>query len=278
MIILSPQHMTIPANAVCHSQLINGFTQTQHQHKILRYIYLWAVLHTLLSSWIILSLVKFPSHFLSGTMHHLHTVLLVLHNTHKQPLSALEEISLHSINLTHPHLVLAVTAASHPPPALTQSPRYVTSLTISTSSHHFSSCFTVSPIFPSHFLHVKYFFKTGVTLFTPAHLPWIHLPHRTRKIKLAFTLKLQTTHGSTLLLDMPSFVMTPLAITSVFPILIFKLLLSKASLHFIFHLIAHSNTFLGNRSKDFSRSTKHIHSLFPLTWYSSGSLLKIGTA
>ena len=39
--------------------------------------------------------------------------------------------------------VLAVTAASHPTPALTQSPRYVNSLTFSTSSHSFSSCSTV---------------------------------------------------------------------------------------------------------------------------------------
>ena len=34
--ILSPQHMTMPKNSVCHSQLIHGFTQAQHVHRIIR--------------------------------------------------------------------------------------------------------------------------------------------------------------------------------------------------------------------------------------------------
>ena len=61
-------------------------------------------------------------------MLHFHTVLLDLHNSYEQLISALEEISYHaetyqhSLGLTHPHHVLAVTAASHPPPALTLSP------------------------------------------------------------------------------------------------------------------------------------------------------------
>ena len=61
---------------------------------------------------------------------------------------------------------------------------------------------------------------------------WIHIPHYTHKIELAFTLKLQTQHGSTLLLNKPSFVMPQLIITPVFPRLTFKPLLSKASFHF----------------------------------------------
>ena len=48
-----------------------------------------------------------------------------------------------------------VTAASHPTSTCTLSPRYVNSITISTSLHNFSSCSTASPIFPSHSLHVK---------------------------------------------------------------------------------------------------------------------------
>ena len=68
------------------------------------------------------------------------------------------------------------------------------------------------------FLHVKFLESIGVTIFTPAQLLWIHLPHNT---ELAFTLKLQTPHRSTLLLDMPSFVMPPLTITMVFPRLTF---------------------------------------------------------
>ena len=95
-----------------------------------------------------------------------------------------------------------------------------------------TSCYTASPIFPSHFLHAKFFENFGVALFTPAHLPWIHLPHCTHKIEFAFTLKLQTPHRSTLHLDMPSFVMLLLTITFVFSRLTFKPLLSKASIHF----------------------------------------------
>ena len=68
--------------------------------------------------------------------------------------------TMHSLNLTYPHLVLAVTAASHPPPAPTLSPRYVNSFYVFTSLHNFSSRFTASPIFPLNFLHVKLHKKT----------------------------------------------------------------------------------------------------------------------
>ena len=33
---LSPQHMTIPTNTACHSQLVYSFLQTQHEHQIHR--------------------------------------------------------------------------------------------------------------------------------------------------------------------------------------------------------------------------------------------------
>ena len=70
------------------------------------------------------------------------------------------------------------------------------------------------------------------TILTPAHLLWVHLPHCTHNTELAFTLKLQTPHGSTLLLDMSSSVMPPQTIPLVFSRLTFKPLLSKASLHY----------------------------------------------
>ena len=129
-----------------------------------------------------------------------------------------------------PHFNLAVTAASHPPPEHTLSPRYVNFLNVSTSSHTFSSCSTASPIFPSHFLHVKCLENIGHP-FSPAHLPWIDLPHCTHNTELAFILKLQIPYGSTSLLDIPSFVRL-LTITVIFPMLTSKQLLSKASFHF----------------------------------------------
>ena len=125
---------------------------------------------------------------------------------------------------------MAVTTASYPPPALTLSPRYVNCLTVSTSSRNFSSGSTASPIFPSHFLQVKFLFNSGVTIFT--HLPCIHPPHCTHNTELTFALKLLTQHESALLFDKPSCVKPLLTITLVFPRLSFKPLLSKASFHF----------------------------------------------
>ena len=61
------------------------------------------------------------------------------------------------------------------------SPRYVNSLTVSTSSDNLSFCSTASPIFPSHFLHVKLLENFGVILVILAHIQWIHLPHCTHK-------------------------------------------------------------------------------------------------
>ena len=77
-----------------------------------------------------MSCVKFPSHFISGTMIHFYTVLLALRNSYEQPLSALEKISYHTaahhtLNLAHPHLVLT---ASQPPHSLTLTTRYTNSL------------------------------------------------------------------------------------------------------------------------------------------------------
>ena len=128
--------------------------------------------------------------------------------------SALEEISFHTT--TDHTLVLAVTAGSRPPPALTLTTRYVNSLTDSTSSHHFSFYFTASPIFP-HISCKQDFLKTLRSFFsTPAHLLWIHLPHCPLKTVLAFTLKLQASCESTLFLHMPYSAMPPRSMTLAF--------------------------------------------------------------
>ena len=76
-------------------------------------------------------------------------------------------------------------------------------------------------IFSSCFLYVKFHENLGVTLFTLAHLRWIHLLHCTHNTELAFTHNRQTLHGSTLIV-MPF----------IFPRLTFKPMLSKASSHF----------------------------------------------
>ena len=62
-----------------------------------------ALLHTLLSPWIFMSFVRFPSNFLSGTMLHFHAMLLALHISHEKPLSAFEEISCHAATHDTPY-------------------------------------------------------------------------------------------------------------------------------------------------------------------------------
>ena len=69
------------------------------------------------------------------------------------------------MNLTLPHLVLAVTTDLHPPPALTLSPRYIFSLTVSTLLHGFSFYSTATPIFASNFMLAFCLQNFVVTLF-----------------------------------------------------------------------------------------------------------------
>ena len=141
-------------NTVGHCQLIYGFIQTQHRIKSL---YLFLSLSC--TSHIVLIMDLCPG---KCSMPYFHKWLPALHSSCKQPLSALEGISFHTVaHRTHPF----VTAVSHPPPAITLSPRYVNSLlqfslhhitslppplpvTVLASSHIFSSSSTASPIFP----------------------------------------------------------------------------------------------------------------------------------
>ena len=76
MTILSPQQMNIPKNTVCHINI--------------KSVDLLPVLHTLFSPWISLSFIKFPSHFQAPCFT---TIQLALHNSCKQPISAIHEIS-----------------------------------------------------------------------------------------------------------------------------------------------------------------------------------------
>ena len=107
----------------------------------------------------------------------------------------------------------------------------MSTFTVFTSLHNFPSFFTAFPIYPSHFLQARFFGSLAVTLLTLAHLLWIHLPHWAHKAELAFSLKLHTPHGSTLLWEKPSFVMPSLTI--LFPRLAFEQLLSSDYFHFV---------------------------------------------
>ena len=71
----------------------------------------------------------------------------------------LDGSSPHSLSVTHQHHVQAVTAASHPPPALTQSPRH---FSFHHSLHSPSSCSTACLMFLSHLLLSKSCHKLGL--------------------------------------------------------------------------------------------------------------------
>ena len=120
--------------------------------------------------------------------------------------------------------------SSHPPTALTLSQRYVNSPTVSTSSHNLTSFSTASQIFPSHFLHVKFHVNFGATLFIPAHLSWIHLPHCRHKAELAPKIKPQTPHVSTFRRAIPCQAATDHYLG--LPKANIQILLSKASFHY----------------------------------------------
>ena len=95
MTILFPQHIAMPMNTVCHSQLVYSFLQTQHEHEICASFSVFE-LHSTHCSHFTLSFVKFQSHFHSGTILHSHTVLLALCNSYMLSLSALEETFCHT--------------------------------------------------------------------------------------------------------------------------------------------------------------------------------------
>ena len=108
------------------------------------------ILHTLLSPWISLSFIKLPSLFQAPyftSMQYCCPYITPMNSPFQlwkiftiQQLTALPKPN-------HPHLVLAVTGASHPPPALTLSPINANSRTVSNSSNSVSYCSTASPIF-----------------------------------------------------------------------------------------------------------------------------------
>ena len=90
MTILPHQHMIIPANTVCHRQMIYSFIQTQHQ--LLRPISIFDLYSTHSSHHRSLCPLQDSNIAFFQAPLHLHTVLLALHYSYKQPLSALEEI------------------------------------------------------------------------------------------------------------------------------------------------------------------------------------------
>ena len=191
----------------------------------------------MLSTWVSMSLSKLPSNFLSGTMLHCHTVLLVLHNSYKQPLSALEEITCHTVThnilYTQPNHII-FWQLQQPHIFHLHSPCHQDMLLpLLFPLHHIT--FLPDPLPLQYSLHIFCMYKFSQTLESPFllwhiyHISTYHIVHNT---ELTFTLKLQTPYGSTSLVDKPSFVTPLLTITMVFSRLTFKPLLSKSSFQF----------------------------------------------
>ena len=120
--IFPTQLMAMPMNTVCHGQLIYCFIQIQHQHQVLSSFPIFVMYYTYCSHHGSLFLPEI-SILLSFTLH-THSELLTLHSCCKQNLSTLDKIFSpcsnfpHLLNIAHQHLVVAVTAILHIPPAL----------------------------------------------------------------------------------------------------------------------------------------------------------------
>ena len=133
MTILCAQHMTILANTVCLSQPIYGFTQTQH-HILGSFCVLELYsTHCSHHGSLCLSLNSHLTFFLAPCF-----TSIQYYWPYITPINSFRgnqipySNSPYSLNSTQPHPVQAITAASHPPPELTLSPRHVNSLTVST--------------------------------------------------------------------------------------------------------------------------------------------------
>ena len=160
------QHMTMPLNIVYHSQLIYCFIQTQHE--VLKSLFSIFELFSTHCSYGRSFCPSQNSHFAFfqtpcfAVIHNCWPYIALVNSPFQLERKFFHCSNLpHSLSLANPLLVLAVTAASHPLPALTLSPRYVNSHAVYTSSHNVSSCSSASPIFPSHFLQAKFHDKWG---------------------------------------------------------------------------------------------------------------------
>ena len=167
--------MTIPANTVCHRLLIYSCINPRMNIKFVELcIYLSCTPHIALTLDLCplehshITFIQAPCfssiQYCRTYVTHIISPYQFWRKSTIQQLSTLPKLN--PLNF-----VLAVTAVSHPPRALGLSPRYVNSLSVSTSSHNFPFCSTASQILTSHFLHVKFLGNVGVTLFILTHLP-----------------------------------------------------------------------------------------------------------
>ena len=83
------------------------------------------------------------------------------------------------------HSILASSTCTHP---------CYLYIYINSFSHDFSSCSSTSPVFHSHFQQATIRQDFIVTLFTPAHPLWDHLPHCAHTTELVFMLLSRRQH------------------------------------------------------------------------------------
>ena len=90
----------------------------------------------------------------------------------------------HFLTLAHPHPVMVITAASHPPPVLTVSSSYVKLSYCFCFIMSFFSCSTVSPMLLSHFLTLAH--QHPVMVITAASHPPPVLTVSSSYVKLSY--------------------------------------------------------------------------------------------
>ena len=125
-------YLALAVTSVLHAPPLScSGRQQQYQHHLLRPVFILELSSTSYSHHV--SLCPSKNTCLTSFRHHTSLPCSITGLTcllYTAPFSLRGNLlpysnSPHSITLTHRHLVLAVTAASHPPPAITLSPRYV---------------------------------------------------------------------------------------------------------------------------------------------------------
>ena len=155
--------MSIPMDTISLCQLIYCFIQDQHLHFVdfLSINFTPHIFLTMALSVLCQIPISFwprdhvsPPWSIADLTQLLYTIHLILKGNF-----FLQSKSKHSLNITHPNLVLDVITTTHPPPGLHLLPRYDNSVTVSTSSCDFSlrsSTFLWYPLNLLHLMSISY--------------------------------------------------------------------------------------------------------------------------
>ena len=183
----SPKNTITQTHTVCLTQLIYCFFHAQHYHQSISSLLSWSCTPHVALIMDHPALHKISLQFVSGTILLSYMELLALNYSCKLfPFSFIQNLlsygdSPHFPSIAHPHLTVAVTAASHPPPTHTQSQQpHILHLHTPSHSSLSSSTYThpvtaASHPPPTHTQSSKY--VNSLTVFTSSYNFILHFSH-----------------------------------------------------------------------------------------------------